>query len=574
MSTPSTRDRPITDSLRIATAQLNPVMGDIAGNLKLIEAARAQGAGEGADIVVTPELSVIGYPPEDLMLKPAAVDDCMAAVQSLAAQTGDGGPALIVGAPWRSAAGVHNGALLLDDGKVQVCAAKHELPNYSVFDEKRIFAPGPLPDVVEWRGMRLGLPVCEDIWLDRVPMALAAQGAQMFICINGSPWRRGIAGERARAFQSWSAQARAPLVFVNQAGGQDELVFDGASFSWDAAGDTVQRLAAFAPDLDVASWSRTGPGQAWRCTQARTEPAAEGLDADYRAAVLAVRDYVNKNGFPGVVLGLSGGIDSALTAVIAVDALGPGRVRCVRLPSRYSSQGSLDDAAACADALGVELDTISIEPAVEGFAQALAEVLDPRRPGAPTNKALGLTEENIQSRARGVVLMALSNALGDMVLTTGNKSELAVGYATLYGDMNGGYNALKDLYKTEVYDLARWRNAHLPVGALGPAGEVTPQATITKAPSAELRPDQTDQDSLPPYDVLDDILRGLVDNEEDVEAIIARGHDPKTVQRIQHLVFVAEYKRRQAAPGAKIGAKNFGRDRRYPITNHYRDQID
>jgi len=533
----------MTDRLKIASAQINPVVGDIDGNTDKIRAARAEAAKQGADLVVCPELCVLGYPPEDLVLKPAAVDDAMAAARSLAAETSDGGPALIVGCPWTdedtaSEPGrrkVYNAVLVLDGGEVRAWRAKRELPNYGVFDEKRVFAPGPIPTPVEWRGVSLGLPICEDIWFDSVPQALAEAGAELLVCINASPWRRTIQDDRNTAFTSWQKPAGVPLIFVNQVGGQDELVFDGASFSWSAGGDVVQQLADFDGAFDVAEWVKDDG--VWRCVSAHRQDLSEGLETDWRAAVLAVRDYVLKNSFPGVVLGMSGGIDSALTAAIAADALGADKVRCVLLPSRYTSDESLEDARAAAQMLGAPIETLDIEPAVAAFDTILAEPFKGTTPGT--------AEENLQSRIRGVILMALSNKFGPMVLTTGNKSEMAVGYATLYGDMNGGYNALKDLYKTEVFALSRWRNEGRPKGLLGPDGPVMPERVITKPPSAELRDDQTDQDSLPPYEVLDDILRGLVDREEEVGTVAARGHDRKTVAHIQHLLYVAEYKRRQ-----------------------------
>ncbi len=562
MSTPKP---PITDTVRIAIAQLNPVVGDIAGNVALIRDARAAAAAEGADVVVTPELSVVGYPPEDLVSKPAFVADAMAAAQELAKDTGDEGPALVVGCPWRPDGDgdpkPFNAALLLDEGRVQAARFKHELPNYGVFDEKRVFAAGALPDVAAWRGLTLGLPVCEDIWRPDAPEHLIKHNADMLICINASPWRRSAHRERADAFRVWFGDGAVPLIFANQVGAQDELVFDGASFAWDRNG-LVQQLPALETSLQVATWRRGADG-AWTGADASTASQPPDDAAAYRAACLAIGDYVNKNGFPGVVIGLSGGIDSALTAAMAVDALGPERVWCVMLPSRYTSQDSLDDAAECARLLGVKLDTLPIEPAVGAFGAMLDGHL--QTPGG------ALAQENLQSRIRGAILMALSNAHGHMLLTTGNKSEMAVGYATLYGDMNGGYNALKDLYKTEVFALARWRNTNKPGALLGPDGVVIPERIITKAPSAELRADQKDEDSLPPYEVLDDILRGLVDGEAEVEALLARGHDADTVARVQNLLYRAEYKRRQAPPGAKIGAKNFGRDRRYPLTNRYRD---
>ena len=555
----------MTDRFKLVSAQLNPVVGDVAGNLARARAAHSEAWGRRADMIVFPEMFLLGYPPEDLVLKPAAVQACMAALETLAHATAEG-PAIIIGLPWREGEALYNAVALLDEGRIQALRFKHELPNYAVFDEKRVFDPGPVPEPVEWRGIKLGLPICEDLWLNTVPQALIEQGAEFFIAINGSPWRRSIESERGEAFSGWFDAWPAPkaLVFVNQVGGQDELVFDGAGFGRDSAGRECQRLPAFEECLDTVDWVRTDKG--WFCTGPRTMPLMTGLEADWHAMVRALGDYVEKNRFPGVVLGMSGGIDSAISAAIAVDALGPERVWAVMMPSKYTSAESLEDAEACAKALGIRYDIIDVEPTVTSFGQILKPAFRGTEPDA--------TEENIQSRARGVVLMALSNKFGPMVLSTGNKSEMAVGYATLYGDMNGGYNALKDVYKTEVYALARWRNEQAgPVGA-GPAGRVIPERIITKAPSAELREDQTDQDSLPPYNVLDAILYGLIELEQGDEELVAAGHDPAVVKRIENLLYLAEYKRRQAPPGVKIGPKNFGRDRRYPITNRFRASDD
>ncbi len=512
----------MTRTLSILVAQLNPVVGDIAGNLE--QARRAHGAAReaGVDLVVFPELFIIGYPPEDLILKPSAIADCMAAVTTLQGETAGGAPAILIGTPWLEDARRYNSAVLLSEGDILARHDKYELPNYGVFDEKRVFHPGGGRGVVaELCGVRIGLAICEDIWFDRVPLALKERGAEVLIVPNGSPWRRTIQTERHTTFSSWQKNGL-PYLFVNQVGGQDELVFDGASYGVDGDGREHQLLGDFETGMAEvrfdAATGRFQPGQ----------PAAvlsAGWEAEYRAATLALGDYVNKNRFPGVVLGLSGGIDSALTAAIAVDALGPERVWCVMMPSRFTGGESLEDAEACARALGVRYDTITIGPGVAAMDEMLADLF------AGTER--GVTEENIQSRLRGLTLMALSNKFGHMVVTTGNKSEMAVGYATLYGDMCGGYNALKDFYKTEVFALSRWRNTAVPRGGLGPAGVVIPDRIITKPPSAELREDQKDEDSLPPYDLLDDILRGLVDGEEEVDAIIARGHDAATVRREQ-----------------------------------------
>lgn len=555
----------MTRILTITSAQLNPIMGDITGNCALIRAARNAAVEAGADLLLTPELGVLGYPPEDLVLKPSAIAACFDAVNTLARETRDGGPAMVVGTPWMDDGKLYNAALLLDGGKIAAARYKHELPNYGVFDEKRVFEAGPLPQAIVFRGVKLGLPICEDIWLQAVPRALAAAGAEILLCINGSPFRRHIERDREAAFSAWHKDLKLPLVFVNQVGGQDELVFDGGGFSWDGAGTVVQRMPAFESSVDTCIWTEDGDG--WRAgaalKAAPIAPSVSGLAADWKALCLGLGDYVNKNGFPGVLLGLSGGVDSALAAAIAVDALGPQRVWCVMMPSEYTSQQSLDDAVHCAKLLGVRYGTIPIKPAVQTYGDMLGPLF--------AGQALDTTEENLQSRLRAVILMALSNKFGAMLLTTGNKSEMAVGYATLYGDMCGGYNALKDIYKTEVFALCEWRNQHFPSGVLGPKGMVVPQAVIDKPPSAELRPDQTDQDSLPPYAELDAILHGLIEEEADAASIIARGFAPDIVRRVESLLYLSEYKRRQAPPGVKISYRNFGRDRRYPITNKFRD---
>ncbi|MEY3233198.1 MAG: hypothetical protein RL230_469 [Pseudomonadota bacterium] len=547
--------------LHIVSAQLNPIVGDVSGNLAKAKASLHQALSLGADILVFTELFLIGYPPEDLVLKPAAVKDCQAAVAELAVETAETRLTVIIGTPWRDANGLYNALAILSEGRVAELRFKHELPNYAVFDEKRVFNSGPLPAPVSIAGIKVGIPICEDIWFDRVTQSLKQQGAELLIVPNGSPYRRPVKQDRLASARARVSETGLPLVYVNQVGGQDELCFDGGSFALDASGICVQSLPNFKECLSIGHWEKKG--ETWVCAAAEQLDQVEGEAADYAAMVLSLRDYVNKNGFPGVLLGLSGGIDSGLSAAVAADALGPDRVRCVMMPSRFTSQESLEDAADNARRLAIPYDVISIEPAVDAFAQMLSSQFE----GTQT----GTAEENIQSRSRAVLLMALSNKFGHMVLTTGNKSEMAVGYATLYGDMCGGYNALKDLYKMEVYALSRWRNAHVCHIGLGANGEVIPKRIIDKAPSAELRENQTDQDSLPPYPALDDMLHGFVEEESDIEDVIARGHDPAVVHRIQNLLYVAEYKRRQAPPGVKIGTRNFGRDRRYPITNKYRD---
>src|SRR3954467_9954929 len=548
------------DTYRIALAQLNPVMGDITGNLARARAARAQAA--GADVILFSELFIVGYSPEDLVLKPALQADARAAVEELARDPADGGPAILMGAPWVEEGKLYNAMLLLDGGRVAGHTFKVDLPNYGVFDEKRVFVAGPTPRPLPVRGVQLGVPVCEDIWKQGVCAALKETGAEILCVPNGSPFEAGKEDLRLKLAAARVNETGLPLIYLNQLGGQDEVVYDGASFVLNADGAIPVALPGWVEQVTITDWQRDAGGK-WICAPGDKFVAEERSSQVYHAMMLALRDYVNKNRFPGVVLGLSGGIDSALSAAVAVDALGAGRVRCVMLPSRYTSRESLEDADACARMLGVNYETIEIERAVAAMGETLAA------PFAGTKA--DTTEENIQSRLRGVILMAISNKFGPMVLTTGNKSEMSVGYATLYGDMCGGYNVLKDIYKTEVFRLCHWRNANSPAGALGPGGRVIPERIITKPPSAELKPNQTDQDSLPPYDILDGILKCLVERECSFEDTVARGYDPAIVKRVEHLLYISEYKRRQAPPGVKISSRNFGRDRRYPITNAFRD---
>jgi NAD+ synthase len=554
------------DHLAIAVAQLNPTVGDIAGNADKARRARAGAAAEGADLVVLPELFMCGYPPEDLVLKPALQAACRAKIEELARETADNGPALLIGTPWNEDGKLYNAFCLLDGGAVAAVRRKVNLPNYGVFDERRVFAPGLLPGPVSFRGVRLGLPICEDIWTDwgdyeNVVECLAETGAELLIVPNGSPYWRDKNEVRLNVAVARVTESDLPMIYVNQIGGQDELIFDGASFALHADRSLAFQLPAFREAVTTMRWRRVG--NAWRCADGPLAPLLEGDQDDYSACMLGLRDYVHKNGFAGVVLGLSGGIDSALCAAMAVDALGAERVRCVMLPYRFTSRESLEDAAEIARALGVHYETVPIEAAVAGIEQALA----PLFAGQPRD----VTEENLQSRARGTILMAISNKFGLMVVTTGNKSEMSVGYATLYGDMNGGFNPIKDLYKTEVYRLAQLRNRWRPDDALGPVRPLIPDYVLTRAPSAELRENQTDQDSLPPYDVLDGILERLVEREEPVAEIVEAGFERETVVKVERLLNLAEYKRRQAAPGVKVTLKNFGRDRRYPITNRFRD---
>ena len=549
----------MTGRFRIALAQLNPVMGDIAGNLKRARDARARVP--EADVILFSELFITGYPPEDLVLKGALQADARQAIEALAADTATG-PAILIGAPWMEEGKLYNAMLLLDGGKVAGRTFKHDLPNYGVFDEKRVFAAGPLPGPLNVRGVRIGVPVCEDIWTQDVTECLCETGAEILAVPNGSPFEAGKEDMRLQLAAARVTETGLPLIYLNQIGGQDELVFDGASFILNSDRSLGLAMPAWREDLAVSEWERDANGT-WTCVPGEKVGEESRESATYHAMMLGLRDYVNKNRFSGVVLGLSGGIDSALSAAVAVDALGADRVRCVMLPSRYTSAESLADADECARRLGTPYETIEIERAVAAFGETLAPVF--------AGKTADVAEENIQSRIRGVILMAISNKFGPMVLTTGNKSEMSVGYATLYGDMCGGYNVLKDVYKTEVFALSRWRNGQSPVGALGPGGAVIPDRIIDKPPTAELRANQTDQDSLPPYEILDGILKCLVEQEMSFDDTVAKGFDPATVKRVEQLLYISEYKRRQAPPGVKISSRNFGRDRRYPITNAFRD---
>ncbi len=554
------------DQFSITLAQLNPTMGDVAGNAAKARAARARAKADGADLVVLSELFIAGYPPEDLVLKPSFQSACRVAIEDLARETADGGPAMLIGTPWADDGKLYNACALLDEGRIAAIRYKVNLPNYGVFDEKRVFARGPVSGPVTIRGVRVGVPICEDTWLEEsaeyenVVECLAETGAEILIVPNGSPYARGKADIRLSISVARVTESGLPLIYLNQMGGQDDLVFDGASFALNADLSVAAQLPEFEDSITTLRWNKEPTG--WRCN-GPIAPPLMGDKADYAACVLGLRDYVDKNGFPGVLLGISGGIDSALCAAIAVDALGAERVRGVMLPFRFTAQVSLDDADRLAKNLGIRYEVLPIAKAVHGFEEILSGVFE----GLPRD----ITEENLQARARGTLLMAISNKTGAMVVTTGNKSEMSVGYATLYGDMNGGFNPIKDIYKTEVFRISALRNDWKPHWALGPSGEVIPPSIITRPPTAELRENQTDQDSLPPYEMLDAILERLVEREEPLATIIAAGFDREVVVRIDRLLNIAEYKRRQAAPGVKVTRRNFGRDRRYPITNRFRD---
>ena len=541
----------MTESLKVGLAQLNPKVGDVAGNLAKVRAARAEAAKQGADLVLTTELVLAGYFPEDLVLKPAFQKACHDAVEALRADTRDGGPAVFVTTPWREDDKLYNAIVALDKGEIIGKRYKVDLPNYGVFDDKRVFAPGPMPGPLVFKGVRIGVPICEDVWTPDVVECIAETGGEILLVPNASPYEVGKTDVRVQLGVQRVVESGLPFVYLNQVGGQDEVVYDGASFALGADRRLKAKLASFREEVTTVEFRRNGKG--WDCLPGPIAPELTQIESIYQAMVLGLGDYVNKTGFPSVLIGLSGGVDSALTAAVAADALGPERVHAIMMPSPYTSRESLEDAEACAKAIDIKYDIVSIEPAMKAF-RAMLQPLFGNRPE-------DVTEENIQSRARGVTLMAVSNKLGGMVLTTGNKSEMAMGYATLYGDMNGGYNVLKDVYKTTVFELCKWRNRQ---------GRVIPERILTKPPSAELRPDQKDEDSLPPYPVLDAILKGLIERDLDAAALAAEGHDLATVNRVWRLLEGAEYKRRQAPPGVKITSRLISRERRYPIVNGFR----
>lgn len=548
----------MTEKLNIALCQYNPLLGDLKGNVTRMRALYREMVKEGADLVVFPELSISGYPPEDLVLGPTFVAACRKAVEELAAITVDG-PGLICGSVWLEGGRRYNALLLLEQGKVAAIRPKHNLPNYLVFDEKRLFDAGPLPEAVVYRGVRLGLLNCEDMWYPEVTAHLKAQDAAFLLVANASPFSTNKQKRRFAAAQARVRESGLPLLYLNQIGGQDTLVFDGGSFALQADGTLASRWPRFEECSDIITCAPSGNG--WQLSGPAPVSQPEGDSEIYAALVLGLRDYVQKNYFSGVVLGLSGGIDSALTAAVAVDALGAEQVHCLMMPSQFTSTASLEDAAACAESLGVKLDTLPITSMVGAFEQVWEQSFG--------HLPVGLTHENVQARLRGLLLMAVSNETGAMLLTTGNKSEMAVGYTTLYGDMNGGYSVLKDVYKTTVFRLARWRNAHLPLNGRGPGGQVIPERILSKPPSAELRPDQTDQDSLPPYDVLDKVLYALVEEQRSVAEVAAQGFERPMVEKVQKMLYAAEYKRRQSPPGVRVSTRAFDRDRRYPITNRF-----
>ena len=550
----------MAETFRLTMAQANPVMGDLAGNAAKAREAWEAGKAAGSKLVVMPEMFIVGYNPQDLILKPALQAAALREIEALAVACADG-PALAIGGPLAEDGKLYNAYFVLRGGKIAHIQRKHHLPNYTVFDEERLFDHGPLGGPYDVDGVRVGSPICEDAWFEDVCETLEETGAEILVVPNGSPYYRDKFDRRMNHMVARVVETGLPLVYVNMVGGQDDQVFDGGSFVLNPGGELAVQLPVFDEMIAHVDFTRTADG--WTAEQGARAVLPAGEEQDYRVCVEALRDYMGKTGFKKVLLGLSGGIDSALVATIAVDALGAENVRCVMLPSEYTSQGSLDDAKDIAERLGVRYDYVPIAEGRQAITNTLAPLFEGTEPG--------LTEENIQSRLRGLLLMALSNKFGEMLLTTGNKSEVAVGYATIYGDMAGGYNPIKDMYKTRVFETCRWRNAVHRDWMAGPEGEVIPVTIIDKPPSAELRPDQKDEDSLPPYDELDAILTMLVDEERSVADCVAAGFDRETVKRVEHLLYISEYKRFQSAPGARLSRKAFWLDRRYPIVSRWRD---
>ncbi|MGC1428730.1 MAG: NAD+ synthase [Albidovulum sp.] len=550
----------MSDRFIITLAQLNPTVGALEANAEKARAAWAEGKAVGADMVALTEMFITGYQTQDLILKPVFVEAAMAAIEALAVDCADG-PALGIGGPFKDATGLYNAYWILKDGKVTARVLKHHLPNATLFDEARLFTSAPVSGPYVVGPVRIGSPICEDAWYDDVTETLAETGAEILLIPNGSPYFRNKYDLRVNLMVARVVETGLPLIYLNMVGGQDDQIFDGGTFVLNAGAELALQMPAFDECIRHVEFRREDKG--WRAVRSELVPLPDEWEQDYRAMVQSLRDYLAKTGFKKVLLGLSGGIDSALVAAIAVDAIGPENVRCVMLPSEYTSAHSLEDAAAVADALACRLDTVSIAGPRAAVTDALAPLFDGTTPG--------VAEENVQSRLRGLMLMALSNKFGEMLLTTGNKSEVAVGYATIYGDMAGGYNPLKDLYKMRVFQTCRWRNANHRDWMMGPDGAVMPQRVIDKPPSAELRDNQKDEDSLPPYEVLDAILERLIEGDQSVAEVVAAGFDQATVKRVEHLIYISEYKRFQSAPGTRLTRKAFWLDRRYPIASSWRD---
>ena len=550
----------MADRFRITLGQLNPTVGDLAGNAALARKAWAAGKAARADLVALPEMFITGYNAQDLVMKRAFQLDVMTHIEQLAADCADG-PALAIGAPWAEGAELFNAYLILKDGKVASRTLKHELPNETVFDEVRIFDAGPLGGPYAVGNTRIGSPICEDAWHPDVSETLAETGAEFLLVPNGSPYYRDKMDTRMNVMVARVIETGLPVIYLNMVGGQDDQIFDGASFALNPGGGLAVQLPAFDDIITNVDLERTPQG--WRVVEQPFARYPDAYEADYRVCVQGLRDYMGKTGFKKVLLGLSGGIDSAIVATIAVDALGAENVRCVMLPSEYTSQASLDDAEAVARALGCRYDYVPIKEGRQAVTNTLAPLFEGTEPG--------LTEENIQSRLRGLLLMAMSNKFGEMLMTTGNKSEVAVGYATIYGDMSGGYNPIKDMYKTRVFETCRWRNENHRDWMMGPAGTMIPETIITKPPTAELRDDQKDSDSLPDYPVLDALLDILVDQDGSISDCVAAGFERDTAKKVEHLIYISEYKRFQSAPGPRLTKGAFWLDRRYPIVNRWRD---
>lgn len=550
----------MTDRFRITLAQLNPTVGDLKGNAAQARDAWEQGRAAGADLVALPEMFITGYNAQDLMMKPAFHTAAMEEVRALANACADG-PALAIGSPWVEGADLFNAYLILKGGKISTAVLKHHLPNETVFDEVRVYDAGPLGGPYSVGNTRIGSPICEDAWHEDVAETLAETGAEFLLIPNGSPYYRGKHDTRLTLMVSRVIETGLPLIYLNMVGGQDDQVFDGATFGLNPGGKLAFQMPQFDSAINHVDLERGADG--WQIVPGEVHVHASEWEQDYKVMVLSLRDYMRKTGFKKVLLGLSGGIDSAIVATIAADALGADNVRCVMLPSEYTSQESLDDAEAVAKALGCRYDYVPIREGRAAITKTLAPLFEGHEPG--------LAEENIQSRLRGLLLMAMSNKFGEMLLTTGNKSEVAVGYATIYGDMAGGYNPIKDMYKTRVFETCRWRNGNKRDWMMGPAGEVIPQRVIDKPPTAELREDQKDSDSLPDYPELDALLEILVDQDGSIADCVAAGFDRDTAKKIEHLIYISEYKRFQSAPGTRLTKHAFWLDRRYPIANRWRD---